>query len=48
MEQKYEGTPKAEIKLDGRKVTRSAMTNEWGLQLLWVVSRDVKARAATA
>ena len=42
MEQKYEGTPKAEIKLDGRKVTRSDVTNDWGLGLQWVVRRDGK------
>ena len=42
MEQKYEGTPKAELKLSGRKVTRTAVSNDWGLQLLWVVLKDGK------
>jgi hypothetical protein len=42
MEQKYEGTPKADLRLDGRKVIRTAATGDWGLQLLWVVSKDGK------
>lgn len=45
MEQKYEGTPKAEIKLDGCKVTRSDVKNDWGLGLNWVVRRDGKVVA---
>jgi hypothetical protein len=45
MEQKYDGTPKAEIKLDGRKVTRGDVTNDWGLLLQWVVTRDGKVVA---
>lgn len=53
MDQVFEGTPKAEIKLDGRKVTRGEVTNDWGSKLQWVVSRDgkvvetVAARMAT-
>jgi hypothetical protein len=53
MEQKYEGTPKAELRLDGRKVTRTEVTNDWGLFLQWVVKKDgkvvatVPARTAT-
>jgi len=43
MEQKFDGAkPKAEITLAGRKVTRSSVTNDWGLQLRWVVRRDGK------
>jgi hypothetical protein len=45
MEQKYEGAPKAEIKVEGRRVTRSDVANDWGLQLLWVVSKDGKVVA---
>jgi hypothetical protein len=45
MEQKYEGAPKAEIKLDGRRVTRGEVTHDWGLLLQWVVSRDGKVVA---
>jgi hypothetical protein len=40
MEQKFDATPKAELRLDGRKVTRSDLTNDWGLQLRWVVKRN--------
>src|SRR5438445_10244769 len=48
MEQKYDGpAPHAELKLDGRKVTRTDVANDWGLQLLWVVKRDGK-QVATA
>ena len=53
MEQKFEGTPRATLTLDGRRVTRSAVSTDWGSQLVWVVSRDGKviatapARAAT-
>ena len=43
MEQKFDTEkPKAEIALAGRKATRSAVTNDWGLQLRWVVRRDGK------
>lgn len=40
MEQKCEGTPTAEVTLDGRRVTRSDVTNDWGLRIQWQVSRD--------
>jgi hypothetical protein len=40
MEQKFEGTPRAEVRLEGRKVTRSDITNDWGLLVQWVVRRD--------
>ena len=42
MEQKYDGTPKAEIRLNGRRVTRSDVVNDFGLMLRWVVTRDGK------
>ncbi len=42
MEQKYEGTPHAEIRLEGRRMVRGDVTNDWGLRLQWVVSRDGK------
>ena len=45
MEQKYDGTPRAEIRLEGRRVTRTAVTNDWGLLLQWVISRDGKVVA---
>lgn len=45
MEQKFEATPKAELRLRGRAVTRSDVANDWGLQLRWVVKRDGKVIA---
>ena len=45
MEQKFEATPKAELRLQGRKVTRTDVANDWGLQLRWVVKRDGKVIA---
>lgn len=48
MEQKYEGTPKAEIQLEGRRVTRGDVTNDWGLRLQWEVRRDGKVIATPA
>jgi hypothetical protein len=40
MEQKFEGTPQAEIRLEGRKVIRSEVTNDWASRLQWQVKRD--------
>jgi hypothetical protein len=54
MEQKYDTPPRAEIRLDGRKVIRGDVTNDWGLRLQWEIRRDGKviatppARAETA
>lgn len=45
MEQKYDATPKAELRLRGRAVSRSEVANDWGLQLRWVVKRDGKVIA---
>jgi hypothetical protein len=46
MEQKFEGTiPRAEIRLEGHKVTRSDVTNDWGLRLQWEVRREGKVIA---
>ena len=42
MDQKFEGQPHAEIRLDGHKVTRSDVTHDWGLRLQWQISRDGK------
>lgn len=47
MEQKFDGTPKAQLSLKGRRVTRSTVMNDWGLQLRWVVTKDGK-EVATA
>lgn len=41
MEQRYDGkSPKAEVRLEGRRVTRGEVTNDWGLRLQWEVRRD--------
>jgi len=45
MEQKFEGTPSATLRLDGRRVVRSDVTNDWGLRLQWEVRRDGKVVA---
>ena len=42
MDQKLEGTPKATLRLEGRKVIRSEVTNNWGTRLQWKISRDGK------
>ena len=48
MEQKFEGDPKAEIRLEGRKVIRSDVANDWGLRLQWEVRRDGQVIATPA
>ena len=40
MDQKFEGTPKAEIRLEGRTLIRGDVTNDWGLRLQWQIKRD--------
>jgi hypothetical protein len=45
MEQKFEGTPRAEIRLNGRRVTRTALSNDWGLLLRWEVRHNGKVVA---
>jgi len=42
MEQKYNVVPKSELRLEGRKVVRGDVANDWGLQLRWVVKKDGK------
>ncbi|HEY3789949.1 MAG TPA: hypothetical protein VGL71_13910 [Urbifossiella sp.] len=42
MEQKFNGTPKAELRLQGRRVTRTDVANDWGTMLRWVIRRDGK------
>ena len=48
MDQKFEGTPKAEIRLEGRKVIRGHVSNDWGSRLQWQISRDGKVVATSA
>lgn len=45
MEQKFDTPPQAEIKLEGRKVVRGDVTNDWGLRLQWEIRRDGKVLA---
>ena len=45
MEQKFDVTPSAEIRLEGPKVVRSEVKGDWGLRLQWQVSRDGKVVA---
>ncbi len=40
MEQQSEGTPQAEISLEGRKLVRGDVANDWGSQLLWEIRRN--------
>ena len=40
MEQRFEGTPGAMLVLQGRRVLRTLVTNDWGSRLQWVVRRN--------
>jgi hypothetical protein len=40
MEQRFEVTPSATIRLEGRRVSRSEVTGDWGLRLQWQVRRN--------
>lgn len=40
MEQRFEGNPRAEIRLEGRRVIRTPVTDDWGLRLQWEVRRN--------
>ena len=42
MDQKFEGTPRAEIRLEGRRVLRTEVKNDWGSRLQWQILRDGK------
>jgi hypothetical protein len=48
MEQKFDKPPQAEIRLEGRKVIRGDVSNDWGLRLQWEVRRDGKVIATPA
>jgi hypothetical protein len=45
MEQKFDTPPKAEIRLEGRRVVRGDVVGDWGLRLQWEVRRDGKVVA---
>ena len=40
MEQKFEGSPRAMIHLQGRRVQRTEVYNDWGSRLQWEVRRN--------
>ena len=48
MEQKFDVTPSAEIRLEGRKVVRGDVANDWGLRLQFEVRRDGQVIATPA
>ena len=48
MDQRFEGTPQAEIKVEGRKLVRSRVTNDWGSQLVWEISRNGEVIESTS
>jgi hypothetical protein len=48
MEQKFDVDPKAEIRLEGRRVIRGDVTNDWGLRLQWEVRHNDKVVATPA
>jgi hypothetical protein len=45
MEQKFEGSPRAEIRLEGRRVIRGEVANDWGARLQWVIRHNGKVIA---
>jgi hypothetical protein len=40
MEQRFEGTPQATLRVEGRRVVRTEVTNDWGSRLQWEVRRN--------
>ena len=40
MEQRFEGTPQANIVAMGRRLIRTDVTNDWGLRLQWEIRRN--------
>jgi hypothetical protein len=45
MEQKFDTPPHADVRLEGRRVIRGDVSNDWGLRLQWLVRRDGKVIA---
>ena len=48
MEQRFDVSPRAEIRLEGRKVIRGDVANDWGLRLQWEIRRDGQVIATPA
>lgn len=40
MEQRFEGTPHAEVRLEGRRLVRGEVSNDWGLRMQWEIRRN--------
>jgi hypothetical protein len=40
MEQRFEGKPEATIRIEGRRLTRTVVTHDWGLRLQWEIKRN--------
>ena len=40
MDQRFEGQPKVEIRLEGRRLIRGEVANDWGSQLIWEIRRN--------
>jgi hypothetical protein len=40
MDQRFEGQPQAEIRVEGRKLFRTPVANDWGSQLVWEIRRN--------
>jgi hypothetical protein len=40
MEQRFEGNPRAEIHVEGRRLLRTDVTGDWGSRLQWEIRRD--------
>ena len=45
MDQKFEGTPEATICLEGNRLIRSHVSNDWGLRLQWKIAAGEKTVA---
>jgi hypothetical protein len=48
MEQRFEGTPQAVIRLEGRRVIRGDVNNDWGLRLQWEIKKNGQVVATPA
>ena len=48
MEQRFDGSPRAMIYLEGRRVNRTEVTHDWGLRLQWEVRRNGQVIATPA
>ena len=48
MDQRFEGSPQAVIRLEGRRVIRGDVANDWGLRLQWVIRKNGQVVATPA